>query len=75
MVLKNCIEMKMRPGRRDTIFASKSKNPITMNKQNENEKVKVWICSVCGYSHEGPEPPKECPVCGVAREYFDEVIP
>lgn len=48
-----------------------------MNKQSENENVneKVWICSVCGYSHEGPEPPKKCPICGVPREYFDEVIP
>lgn len=47
-----------------------------MNQQNnkENEKEKVWICSVCGYSHEGPEPPKKCPVCGVAREYFDEAV-
>ncbi len=33
---------------------------------------KEWICSVCGYRHIGPEPPKECPVCHVSREYFDE---
>lgn len=34
------------------------------------EENKEWICSVCGYKHIGPEPPKECPVSG---EYFDEV--
>ena len=22
-----------------------------------------WVCSVCGYVHEGDEPPAECPVC------------
>lgn len=44
-----------------------------MNKQNNTEKEKVWICSVCGYRHDGPEPPAKCPVCGVSKEYFDEV--
>ncbi len=34
---------------------------------------RVWICSVCGYQHIGPEPPKECPVCHAKSEYFDEV--
>ena len=22
-----------------------------------------WICEVCGYVHEGDEPPEKCPVC------------
>ncbi len=39
----------------------------TMTKEN-----KEWICSVCGHKHIGPEPPKECPVCHVTKEYFDE---
>lgn len=34
---------------------------------------KIWICSVCGYKYVGPKPPKECPVCHAASEYFDEV--
>jgi rubrerythrin len=25
--------------------------------------MKKWVCSVCGYVHEGGEPPAECPVC------------
>lgn len=45
-----------------------------MKKQNETEQEKVWICSVCGHRHEGPEPPEKCPVCGVTKEYFDEVV-
>ena len=28
------------------------------------------ICSVCGYVHRGPEPPEECPTCGVGPEDF-----
>lgn len=30
-----------------------------------------WKCSVCGYVHEGNEPPGKCPCCAHAREYFE----
>ncbi len=36
--------------------------------------VKKWECTVCGYIHEGPEPPETCPVCGVGSEYFKEIV-
>lgn len=32
-----------------------------------------WICTVCGYEHEGPEPPEKCPRCGAPKEKFKEV--
>ncbi|PKM75991.1 MAG: MBL fold metallo-hydrolase [Firmicutes bacterium HGW-Firmicutes-15] len=32
-----------------------------------------WKCRVCGYIHEGAEPPDECPVCGAPKEMFDPV--
>ncbi|MBW2525452.1 MAG: Rieske 2Fe-2S domain-containing protein [Deltaproteobacteria bacterium] len=32
-----------------------------------------WVCAVCGYVHEGPEPPETCPVCGVEAEQFEPV--
>jgi len=32
---------------------------------------KAWICTVCGYIHYGPEPPAECPDCGVGPELFE----
>jgi flavin reductase (DIM6/NTAB) family NADH-FMN oxidoreductase RutF/rubredoxin len=35
--------------------------------------MKKWRCTVCNYIHEGPEPPDICPVCGVTREYFEEI--
>ena len=30
-----------------------------------------WKCAVCGYIHEGKEPPKECPSCKHPREYYE----
>lgn len=33
-----------------------------------------WKCRVCGYIHEGPEPPEECPVCGAPKDMFDPVF-
>lgn len=32
-----------------------------------------WRCRVCGYIHEGPEPPDECPACGAPKEMFDPI--
>lgn len=36
--------------------------------------LKKWECTVCGYIHEGPEPPDICPVCGAGPEYFKEIV-
>ncbi|MEX1311934.1 MAG: rubrerythrin [Candidatus Sulfomarinibacteraceae bacterium] len=30
-----------------------------------------WKCSVCGYVHEGTEPPGVCPCCKHAKEYYE----
>lgn len=32
-----------------------------------------WMCKVCGYIHEGEEPPEECPICGAPKEEFVKV--
>ena len=34
---------------------------------------KKFICTVCGYIHEGPEPPERCPVCKVPASKFKEL--
>ena len=34
--------------------------------------MKKWVCSVCGYVHEGDTPPAECPVCHVGADKFVE---
>ena len=32
-----------------------------------------WRCKVCGYVHEGDDPPQECPLCGVGPEEFEKI--
>ena len=29
-----------------------------------------WVCKVCGYVYEGPEPPEKCPVCKAPASAF-----
>ena len=31
-----------------------------------------WVCSVCGYVHEGDTPPEKCPQCGVPGSKFNK---
>jgi rubrerythrin len=35
---------------------------------------KKWICTVCGYVHEGPEAPEICPQCRQPRDKFIEQV-
>ena len=30
-----------------------------------------WKCSVCGYIHEGTEPPPKCPCCQHGHQYYE----
>ncbi|MFZ4858430.1 MAG: FAD-dependent oxidoreductase [Desulfuromonadaceae bacterium] len=32
--------------------------------------MKTWKCEVCGYIHNGNEPPASCPVCGADQDCF-----
>ncbi len=36
------------------------------------EKQDVYICPVCGYTHEG-QLPEKCPVCGAVKKVFQEI--
>ena len=36
------------------------------------EKKDLYICPVCGYTHEG-DPPEKCPVCGAIRKVFKKI--
>lgn len=36
--------------------------------------MKKFVCTVCGYVHEGDTPPEKCPLCGVGPEKFKEVV-
>ena len=35
--------------------------------------MKKWKCTVCGYIHEGEQPPEKCPLCGADRTKFIEI--
>ena len=35
---------------------------------------KKFICAICGYVHEGPEAPEQCPLCKAGKDKFKEVI-
>ena len=46
------------------------------NNEIEKKEVKVmkkWVCSVCGYVHEGDTPPEKCPVCKQPSDKFNLV--
>ena len=51
------------------------------NNEKENNKSKrkgeknmtTWKCTVCGYIHEGEQPPAQCPVCKQPAEKFEKV--
>ncbi len=38
-------------------------------KNKDIEKVDIYICPVCGFTHIG-EPPEKCPVCGAPKDKF-----
>ena len=33
--------------------------------------MKKFVCTVCGYIHEGDAPPEVCPICGAPAEKFE----
>lgn len=35
---------------------------------------KMWVCEICGHTHEGDEAPEKCPICGVGRKMYTEVV-
>jgi len=43
-----------------------------VQKGEDLETTEMYICSVCGYTHEG-EPPESCPVCGAAKKVFKKI--
>jgi rubrerythrin len=43
---------------------------IVINNKKEKTTMAKWVCSVCGYVHEGDTPPEKCPVCKAPAEKF-----
>ena len=48
-------------------------NGHAVKKYQGETTMKKFVCTVCGYIHEGDTPPEECPLCGVGPEQFEEV--
>ena len=44
----------------------------SIEKGKDLEKNDLYICPVCGYTHEG-KPPEKCPVCGATKKVFKKV--
>lgn len=38
------------------------------------KKMKKWVCSVCGYVHEGDSAPEKCPQCQAPADKFNEKV-
>ena len=47
-------------------------NDKSADPEKEAGKTK-WVCSVCGYVHEGDQPPEKCPICRQPAEKFSIV--
>ena len=50
------------------------RRPAVLIGVKKGDQVKKWRCTVCGYIHEGEEPPEICPVCGADRSKFVEIV-
>ncbi|MBN1621718.1 MAG: rubrerythrin family protein [Endomicrobiales bacterium] len=46
-------------------------NNLESGKVFKREQKVKWKCRNCGYIHEGPEAPEECPACAHPRAYYE----
>ena len=50
---------------------------VPNNEKKEKSKgetiMTTWKCTVCGYVHEGEQPPEQCPICKQSAEKFEKV--
>ena len=46
-------------------------NNIENNEVFKKKATIKWHCINCGYVHEGPEAPKECPACKHPQSYYE----
>lgn len=43
----------------------------TKSKHENETKITVWRCRVCGYLCARPQPPEICPICGATKNRFE----
>jgi len=66
----------MAPKEKFVLYAAEAakESPAESVLSRKNETVRKWKCIVCGYIHEGEEPPERCPVCKAVREKFTPYV-
>ena len=68
LVPNNDTKSLMNPGS-NTKEMPAAGNILTEELKGEKKTMK-WVCTVCGYIHEGDQPPERCPVCKQPAEKF-----
>ena len=56
------------------IFVKYKPGHYSIHHLNTKTMAKKWICTVCGYVHEGDEAPDRCPQCRQPKEKFKELV-
>lgn len=51
-------------------FPTETAKKILETVPNNEPPLPKWVCSICGYVHEGEQPPEHCPVCRQPAEKF-----
>jgi rubrerythrin len=41
--------------------------------EDGDEEVDYWVCSVCGHTHVGSEPPEQCPLCKSKAKMYEKI--
>ncbi len=56
-----------------TIDQDKTSDKVKTGSSKGENKMAKWVCTVCGYVHEGEQPPEKCPVCRQPAEKFKKL--
>ena len=43
---------------------------LSRGEEESGHRLNGWVCRMCGFTHEGDDPPGVCPVCAVGRDQF-----
>ena len=70
MNLTDMGEFKNEEGER---LASEIEDYLSKQTVIEEKKTQKWVCTVCGYVHEGDNPPTECPTCHQPSSVFKKM--
>jgi len=41
--------------------------------KHEEDLLRRWRCTICGYIHDGDQPPYQCPICRAPAAMFEEI--